>query len=170
MKRLKKLSIVRAELLGHYHGKIYCNILYLYNRYHCVCIISVLGGNLSIIHCFPVCHYLYCWFMGLSLTPSNPHCNCGLLRWLFLSVSFWFLFLFCLASIAAFVSLSADCELISSFERVMIPLCWDYVCVPHTVMAWLFIACCILIPQLKKWDDTCRELCVSCSLTWKNSH
>lgn len=66
--------------------------------------------------------------------------------------------------------LPADGELISSFERVMIPLCWDYVCVQHTVMAWLFIACRILIPQLKEWDDTCRELCASCSLTWKNGH
>lgn len=66
--------------------------------------------------------------------------------------------------------LSAHSAPISSFESVMIPLCWDYVCVLHAGMGWLFIACCILIPQLKEWDDTCREPCVSCSLTWKNDH
>lgn len=120
-------------------------------------------------HPLPICRYLQCWLIALSLTPlSIPHCNCGLLPLYFCPLLVPFPLFAQLLSLS--LCLSVDCELISSFEKVMIPLCWDYVCVLHSVMAWLFIACRILIPQLKEWDDTCRELCASCSLTWKNGH
>lgn len=125
------------------------------------------GAELSSTACLSFCYYLQCWLIALSLTPSIPHCNCGLLPLYFCLLLVPFPLLL---SFYRFLCVSADCELISSFERVMIPLCWDYVCVLHSVMAWLFIACRILIPQLKEWDDTCRELCASCSLTWKNGH
>lgn len=36
-------------------------------------------GNEPNHHCLSVCHYLQCWLIALSLTPSIPHCNCGLL-------------------------------------------------------------------------------------------
>ena len=140
-----------------------------YNRYHCVHnIIPAFGGHWTIIHCLPACLPLFAMLIDSSF--SNP---------LHPTLQLWFaasLFLSSFGSFSSFAQLlslslclSVDCELIS-FEKVMIPLCWDYVCVLHSVMAWLFIACRILIPQLKEWDDTCRELCASCSLTWKNGH
>ena len=86
--------------------------------------------------------YHQCWLIALSLSLSHSLFFCSS-PFLLFSLSF-----------------SLNPELISSFEKVMILVCWDYVCALHNVMARLFIACRILIPQLKEWDDTCREMCV----------
>lgn len=126
------------------------------------------GGNWTIILCcLPACLPLSAMLIDCSFSNLlHPTLHLCFAASLFLSP---------FGSFPSFawrlsLCLSVDCELISSFEKVMIPVCWDYVCVLHSVMAWLFIACRILIPQLKEWDDTCRELCVSCSPTWKNDH
>ena len=120
-------------------------------------------------HFLPACLPLFAMLIDSSFSnPLHPTLQLWFAASLFRSSFGSFSSFAQLLSLA--LCLSLDCELISSFEKVMIPLCWDYVCVLHSVMAWLFIACRILIPQLKEWDDTCRELCASCSLTWKNGH
>lgn len=124
------------------------------------------GTEASSSACLSACHYLQCWLIALSLTPSMPHCNCGCC--LFISVSFWFLFLFYSASIAVFVSLSrlwADIILWKGNDPTVLRLCMcaaqcnglAFYCLLHTNpttegMRWhLQGAVCELQPHMKEW-------------------
>lgn len=100
--------------------------------------------------------------------PPSPHCGCGLLRRLFISEPFWFLFLFCSASFGVFVSPCrrwADIILWKGNDPTVLRLCMcaahcnglTFYCLPHTNpttegMRWhLQGAVCELQPHMKEW-------------------
>lgn len=114
------------------------------------------------------CCYLCCWCQGPSVTTSISYRSCGLLRRLFISEPFRFLFLFCSASFGVFVSPCrrwADIILWKGNDPTVLRLCMcaahcnglTFYCLPHTNpttegMRWhLQGAVCELQPHMKEW-------------------
>ena len=111
-------------LLCMYEQTINCYNFFLKSiTYYCVHTIRVFGGNWIIIRHLPACLPLFAMLIDSSLSNPPPSCTATVVCCLFIYMSPFGSFSSFSQSLSLSLCLSVDCELISSFEKVMIPVC-----------------------------------------------